>query len=486
MSTEESEDLGELFRQEANSIVARLSEVILQLERPGLAAEARTEALRHFHTLKGMSNMEGHAELARLCHEAETLLAADADAPVDLLLQRVDLLRAWLDAHGLGARKEDDAQAAAFVSVQTDRLDRLLNIAGELTVTTTRLAYEERGGRIAPETLRTLSGLVRSLQEEVMKTRLLPARTLFAGLPRLVRDAAQARGVEADLLLDEGNISLDRSMVDRVSGVLAHLIQNSIAHGIEPPEERRAAGKPPRGTIRVRLHRHQETIAIVLEDDGRGLQHEAIREQAVRQGVWTPAQAADATPDALADVIFAAGFSTSPTADAHAGRGIGLTAVREAIRELGGSLQLDSTPGRGTRTTIHLPPTVALLETLVATSDGATIAVPVRNIRRIHEAAEASLVGQALVLLEEQRAIPLLTIQGAPAEPGRGRYAIVVEATRGTFALVVDALLGTHATILKPLDPYIVTQHANAMGAAVLGSGTLAIVIDPNHYRGKV
>lgn len=480
-----SDDLAQLFRQEANAIVDALTGTLLELEREDLAQEARTEALRHFHTLKGMANMEGHAELARLCHEAETLLTGAQRPPVDLLLRRADELRAWLDRHGLGARKEDKAQSAAYVSVQTDRLDNLLNIAGELTVTATRLSYEGRAGRVAPETLRTLGGLVRNLQDEVMKTRLLPARTLFAGLPRLVRDAANARGVQVDLVLDEGDIGLDRSIVDRMGGVLAHLIQNSVAHGIEAPEERRAAGKPARGAIRVSLHRQQETIAIRIEDDGRGLQPDAVRDQAVRQGLWTPTQAAEATPQQLAEVLFAPGFSTRHAADEHAGRGIGLTAVRETVRELGGNIQLDSTPGAGTLITIHLPPTVALLETLVAAFDGATVAVPVRNIRRIHAAGDARMVGGTRVLLDERRAIPLLTVNGAPARPDDGRFAIVVEATRGTFALVVDELLGTHSTLLKPLDPYILAQHANAMGAAVLGSGRLAIVVDPNHYQGR-
>lgn len=482
----DTEDLAELFRQEANSILDMLGETLLDLEHEGSAADARTEALRHFHTLKGMANMEGHTEFAQLCHEAETTLTRSGDAPVDLLLHRVDEMKSWLVRHGLGARKEDEAQAAAYVSVQTDRLDSLLNIAGELTVTATRLSYEDRAGKLARETLRTLSTLVRNLQDEVMRTRLLPARTLFGGLPRLARDTAITRGVDVDLVLDEGNIGLDRSIVDRVSGVLAHLIQNSIAHGIEPPQERLAAGKPSRGTIRVQLHRQQEMIAIRIEDDGRGLQHESIRSQALAQGIWTPAQAADATPDDLAEVLFAPGFSTSASADTHAGRGIGLTAVRETIRELGGHLQLASTPGEGTIITIDLPPTVALLETLVAKADGATIAVPVRNVRRIRTVAEATMVGGALVLLDAHGAVPLVDIQNAPARGGRGRYAIVIEATRGTFALVVDELLGTHATILKPLDPYIVSLHANAMGAAVLGSGTLAIVVDPNHYHAKV
>ncbi|HWH09269.1 MAG TPA: ATP-binding protein [Candidatus Thermoplasmatota archaeon] len=485
----EGDDLAELFRQEANALVETLSRTLLNLERDERADEARTESMRHFHTLKGMANMEGHADLARLCHDAETLLSRGGRPPVDDLLRRVDEVRAWLRAHGLavtGAAPDPDAPGVAYVSVQTDRLDRLLNIAGELTVTSTRLAYEGREGAVAPETLRALGGLVRDLQDEVMRTRLIPARTLFASLPRLARDAANARGVQVDLDLDEGSIGLDRSIVDRLGGVLAHLVQNSIAHGIEPPEERRAAGKGPRGRIRVRLHRHQDTVTLRLEDDGRGLDHAAIRAEAVARGLWTPTQAAEATPAEVTDVLFAPGFSTSRSADKHAGRGIGLTAARETVRELGGSLALDSAPGKGTAVIIHLPPTVALLETLVARAGGATLAVPVRNVRRIHSVAEARSVSGALLLLDGQAAIPLLDARGRPAQAASGRFAIVVEAAHGTFALVVDELLGTHSTLLKPLDPHVLAAQATAMGAAVLGSGTLAIVIDPNHFQGKV
>lgn len=480
------EDLTQLFRQEANAIVEALSVALVQLERDEDAPGVRNEVMRHFHTLKGMANMEGHAELARLCHDAETLLSRGERAPIDALLRRVDEARLWLQDHGLGARGDDPGETAAYVTVQTERLDNLLNLAGELTVTSTRLLYEDQAGQSSAETLRRLTSLVRGLQEEVMKTRLLPARTLFAGLPRLARDASKARGVEVDLALDEGSIGLDRGVVDRFAGVLAHLVQNSIAHGIEPPDERVRAGKPTRGRIRVSLHREQETVALRLEDDGRGLDHDAIRARAVERGIWTAAHAKQATEPETAELVFSPGFSTSAKADSHAGRGIGLTAVRQTIRELGGTLQMGSTRGKGTVVTIHLPPTVALLETLVARAGAVTIALPLRNVRRIHPAGEAVDVGGHMTLMDAGLAVPLLTLQGQRAEEAEGKFAVVLEATRGTFALVVDQLLGTHSTILKPLDPRVLDEHANAMGAAVLGNGTLAIVVDPNHYAGKV
>ena len=486
MSLPDVEDLTQLFRQEADAILGALSAALLHLERDEDAPDVRNEVLRHFHTLKGMANMEGHPDLADLCHDAEALLTRAEGAPIDALLQRVDELRLWLQEHGLGARGDDAAEGAAYVTVRTERLDNLLNLAGELTVTSTRLLYEEQAGHPSAATLRSLTGLVRNLQEEVMKTRLLPARTLFAGLPRLARDASKARGVEVDLSLDEGNIGLDRGLVDRFAGVLAHLVQNSIAHGIEPPDERVRAGKPRRGRIRVSLHRDQETVAVRLEDDGRGLDHEAIRARALERGIWTPAQAGRATESETSELIFAPGFSTSAGADSHAGRGIGLTAVRQTIRELGGALEMRSARGQGTAITIRLPPTVALLETLVARAGAATIALPLRNVRRIHAMGDAVDVAGHRVLMADGAAVPLLTLQGARAARTDGRFAVVLEATRGTFALVVDELLGTHATILKPLDAQMLDQHANAMGAAVLGSGTLAIVVDPNHYSGKV
>lgn len=484
MSTAAQDDLTEVFRQEANAIVESLATSLMALEREAGATDARNESLRHFHTLKGMANMEGHPELARLCHEAENALLQE-DPHVDALLRRVDEIRRWLEEHGLGPRRDEAGEGAAYVTVQTDRLDRLLNIAGELTVITTRLVYEDSSGATSTETLRTLHGLVRELQEEVMKTRLLPARTLFAGLPRLVRDAAKSRGVEVGLVLDEGGISIDRSLVDRLGGALAHLLQNSIAHGMERPEERAARGKPPRGEIRVHLHRDQETVAISVSDDGRGFDEDAIRAKAVEKGMLAPALAAQAGADELAELLFAPGFTTSAEADSHSGRGIGLAAVRETVRELGGTLRVASAAGKGATATIRLPPTVALLDTLVARANGATIALPLRNVRRIHLTAEAADVAGTPMLLDAANAIPLYTVRGERAVLAEGRFAIVLEAARGTFAIVVEELLGTHSTILKPLDPYILGRHATAMGATVLGSGMLAIVIDPDHYEGR-
>lgn len=485
MNTEAQEDLTEVFRQEANAIVESLSASLMALERDTDATDARTESMRHFHTLKGMANMEGHPELARLCHEAENALVGDDSPHVDALLRRVDEIRRWLDEHGLGPRRDEAGEGAAYVMVQTDRLDRLLNIAGELTVTTTRLVYEDTSGASSTETLRTLNGLVRDLQEEVMKTRLLPARTLLAGLPRLARDTAKSRGVEVSLILDEGGISIDRSLVDKLGGALAHLVQNSIAHGIEPPQERVARGKPPRGEIRVQLHRDQETVAISVSDDGHGFDEDAIRAKAVEQGMLSLTQAAQASPSELAELLFAPGFTTSAEADRHSGRGIGLTAVRETVRGLGGTLRVTSAAGKGATATIRLPPTVALLHTLVARANGATIALPLRNVRRIAPTAEATDIAGRPMLLDRTHAIPLYTVRGERAILTEGRFAIILEAARGTFAIVVEELLGTHSTILKPLDPYILARHSTAMGATVLGSGTLAIVIDPNHYKGR-
>lgn len=482
------DEIAEIFRTEATGLVQDLGRALLTLEAEGPGRNAQEEAYRNFHTLKGMANMAGLGDVARLCHEAEAALAPGEEPSVEVLLRRLDEVERLLLVEGVAAEapvgREEGHDVARTVAVDVRRLDALLNLAGELTVVQTRLGYEQAAGGVTDGTIGRLSLLVRGLREEVVRARLIPVRTLFSRLPRLVRDAAKATGREVALTLDEGNLELDRAVVERVTGALAHLIQNAVVHGIEPPGERERAGKPRAGAIAVHARRENETAVIEVRDDGRGVDVERVAARAVERGLLTAEEAQALTPATAVDVLLLPGFSTAATADLRAGRGVGLTAARDAVRALGGSLAVASRPGRGTRVTLRLPPSVAVLDTLLARAAGSTVALPLRNVDRILPAAAARLVGGVAAVLHEGRAVPLVSVgDDLPRDAPATGFVVVASTAQGRVGLRVDEILGTHAAILKPLDQRL-TGATRALGATVLGNGKLALVLDLDHDAG--
>lgn len=493
----EDEELEAVFRAESAAIAADLGRALLALEREGPGADAQSEAYRHFHTLKGMAHMAGLEEVAALCHDAESALAAGREPAVDELLQVLDHVARLLRAEGADApRAPQSALAAAatpvgassdaaFVPVSVRRLDELVDLAGELSIAETRLRFEARTrvGGASDDAFSRVGSLTRALQESVMRARLIPVRALFARLPRLARDAAHTAGREVQVELEDANLELDRAVVDRMTGVLAHLLQNAVVHGIEAPADRERAGKPREGRIAVRARREHEMAVIEMEDDGAGVDVAAVRERAVARGMLEREAATALTDQAAAELLLEPGFTTRESADEHAGRGVGLTAVRAVVTSLGGGLDIRSERGAGTRVTLRLPPSVAVLDTLIATVRGSTVAIPLRNVRRIVAATDARAVGSATAVVHEDAPVPVLELSGEPARAVGAGFVIVARAARGLFGLAVDRVIGTHSSILKPIDVGVVGDRSS-LGATVLGDGRPAIVLDPNVFDG--
>jgi len=485
--SEEERELAEVFRAEAEEILDGLARALLAVEAEGPGGEHQVEAYRLFHTLKGMANMAGLEEVGRLCHDAEAALAPGNAPQVDALLTTLDSVARLLGSAPRTPSLREPGAEGRFVTVDVRRLDTLLNLVGELSVAETRLVYEHGhgDGRASAETVARISHLVRSLQEEIMRAGLLPLRSLFASLPRLVRDAAKAEGKAVRIDLDDANLELDRSMADRMGGVLAHLVQNAVVHGIERPEERVAAGKASEGVIHVRSRRENETVVIEVSDDGRGIDFAAARRRAVAEGLLT-AEAAEAASEAeLIEVLMQPGFTTAASASRHAGRGIGLTAVEDAVLALGGTVQVASATGKGTRVTVRLPPTVAVVDTLLTLANGATVALPLRNVKRIVSAEGVTTAAGVPAIPYDGLPVPIFTVEGELKRPSEDSFVVIAEALRGLFGVAVDRVVGTHNSILKPLDGSLL-GGVNALGATILGSGALALVLDPNSFTGVI
>lgn len=471
--------MDELFASECHTILAELGTLLLQLEREGPGAPAQAECFRLFHTVKGMANLAGRPKMQELSHEAESLLAAGRTPPIPRLLATVDELGRLL--------RDPETPAPSFVQVDARRLDALLDLVGELSVAEARLRFEWRKGdaRITEGTVRAVADLVRRVQSEVMAARLLDVAHLFQPAPRLARDVAAANGRRVEVLTDSGSLEVDRSVVDSLASVLGHLVQNAVMHGIEPPDARRARGKPEVGLLRLRARREEGTTVVEVEDDGAGVDAAKVRERAARLGLL---RADDPDPLSMAravELLFLDGFTTAEGTGRHAGRGVGLGVVRDTVVSLGGSLSFHATAGRGTRVELRLPPSVAVLDTLLVRTSEGIVALPTRNVEHIRPGADVVTVDGVPCIVHAARHVRVVARSASEATRAAEGKVVLLRSSQGAYGLSVVNVLGTHAAVLKALEPAL-RQREGALGATVLGDGTLALVLDPEKHAPAV
>lgn len=387
-------------------------------------------------------------------------------------------------------RRETDKTATAAnsdtsIRVSVDKVDQLVNLVGELVITQAMLA--EAAGRLDPGLAeRLLLGVdqlarnSRDLQEAVMSIRMLPIGMVFSRFPRVVRDLAGKLGKQVEFRTVGESTELDKSLIEKIADPLTHLVRNSLDHGIETPEARIATGKPPRGTLTLRASHQGGNIVVEVIDDGAGLDRARILAKAREREL--PAH------DGMSDhevwqLIFAPGFSTAEQVTDLSGRGVGMDVVRRNIEGLGGRVELESSPGHGTRTVIRLPLTLAILDGMSVDVAGETYIVPINAVvESLQVPADAlrTLGGDSRVVRVRDEYLPLVAlaeVMGVPeAAPGPG-IVVVVETDEGKAALLVDALLGQHQVVIKSLESNY-RKVPGMSGATILGDGRVALILD--------
>ncbi|WP_052402130.1 chemotaxis protein CheA [Muricoccus aerilatus] len=324
-------------------------------------------------------------------------------------------------------------------------------------------ALEEAEGR--------LSFSLRRLDEAVMELRVVPIGTLFARLPRVARAVAQPAGKEVEVVLEGEDVAIDRSLVELLADPLLHLVRNAVDHGIEPPEERRAAGKPARALLRISAARRTGGIRVRVSDDGRGIHHDRVRARAVERGLVAPADAPGLSPAAIEALLFRPGFSTATAVTETSGRGVGLDVVQDAARRAGGTLEVASTPGRGTSFTLRLPLTAATLSVLLVLVGGQPYALPAS---RVDSVLEGEGDGRAVLPLA-----PLLGLPGVATGA-----VVVVRASGGALALGVDRVERRADILLRPLHPAI-ARLPGVGGVGILGNGDPVLLLEPDGLAGE-
>jgi two-component system chemotaxis sensor kinase CheA len=389
-------------------------------------------------------------------------------------------------------RRESDKIAVTkdtTIRIDTSRLDQVLNLSGEIGLTKNRLnclRTEMLSGKTDLLTLRALDTavsqldlLVGDLQSAVMKTRMQPVGRLFQKYPRLVRDLARQLGRQVELEIEGEETELDRTMIEELSDPLVHLVRNAVDHGMESPDERRAAGKPEKGTVRLRAEQAGDHIVIEITDDGRGMRPEVLRRKAIEKGLLD-AEAANSMDDRQClQVIFLPGFSTKDQISSVSGRGVGMDVVKTNIQRLNGRIEIESVPGAGTTISISLPLTLAILPVLVVRVGEQSFAVPLSMVREIVPLAAAeiqSVSGKATLLIREQ----VLPVRSLAAMLGWSSdrvpaYGVLLQTATSGLVLAVDGFVGRDDVVIKPLREI---KPKGIAGATMSGDGSVVLVLD--------
>ncbi len=372
-----------------------------------------------------------------------------------------------------------------FVRVETDRLDKLINLVGELVINRTQIV--EMGQQFDDgddqNTIGQLDRITTDLQYAAMKLRMVPIKQVFDRFPRMVRDIAQSREKHVQLELFGTDTELDRTIVNQIGDPLVHLLRNSVDHGIESPSERIKAGKPEVGTIRLGARHEGSHILIELSDDGQGVDVEAIRKKATAKGLLDPERSSPLQPDEAVRLLFEPGFSTAESVSDLSGRGVGMDAVKAVVESLSGTVEMHSKPGQGTRTTIKLPLTLAIIKALLVRADGTPYAIPIQVVREnlLITPEQIKTVRQKKVIMRRGEVLPLLDLAEClgwrPAEIDGAISVIVVDVRGEKIAFIVDDLIGQQEIVIKSLSD-LLGDIPGIAGATVLGNGQVALILD--------
>jgi two-component system, chemotaxis family, sensor kinase CheA len=397
---------------------------------------------------------------------------------------------ARVDIRAMEQRTQETArETVRHVRIDLRRLDSLLDLVGELVITRDRLlrvtdaAVEQGADRAIVRAAHDAARLVSALQEEVLQARMVPVAQVFDRFPRLVRDIARDLGKDVQFVTEGQDIEMDRSLLDAIGDPIMHLLRNALDHGLEDPETRRAAGKPPTGRLVLRAARDRASVVIQVEDNGRGIDRGAVVRRALEKGLLTDMEELDARmdDDRLLQTLAHAGLSTARAVTSISGRGVGVDVVATRVRALGGLLSLETIDGQGTVFTMRLPTTLAIMRALLVRVADATYAIPGAHVLEALEYDPAMRVarsGEERVLVRGQT-MPMLRLRarfGYPAGEGAG-YIAVAEASGRRCALLVDSLVAQQDVVVKPFD----AVRGGApwfSGATVLGDGTPSLIVD--------
>lgn len=517
------DDLLEDFISDTSERLASLAADILRLEKNPQDSDAVSRIFRLVHNMKANCGILGLKRLEKLGHHAENVLGRCqggrmllTPAAVTLILQSHDRIAAALAALAETGREPpgDDTAlldaldraaqqlqpppttlaftqaaeeaGAKSLRVGVDTLEYIMAMLGELVLARNQL--HEAAPKQLRDPLQRLDHALSRLQDGVMRARMQPVGGLWARLPRLVRDISIDLNRKIRLETGGADTEIDRQVLELVRDPIMHLVRNAAGHGIEPPAARVIAGKPPEGVVRVTAHHEGGQVVVEVADDGRGLDPAVIARAALEKGIVKQEML-----DAMRDVdkirlAFSPGFSTTDEVTALSGRGMGLDVVKTNIERIGGSVEVESQPGKGALFTMRIPLTLAILPALVAAVDGAWYAFPrnmVRQVLRLKKNGPYTIErdGKGRWLRLRDASVPLVSLQEVCGDDARAAkslkpYVILLGHENARYGVIVDDIRDARDIVVKPL-PRALGRNALFSGAALMGAGRVVLIADP-------
>ncbi len=399
-----------------------------------------------------------------------------------------------------GAQPQGVAKVSSTIRVDHEKLDHLMNLIGELIINRNRYALLARSleeGKLdvqaiaqqLTETTYAMARLSDDLQDTIMKVRMVPVSSVFSRFPRLVRDLSRKSGKEVELIMEGEETELDKSVVEVIGDPLVHLIRNSVDHGLETEDARIPAGKTAVGKVWLRAYHRGNSVAIEVEDDGKGIDPAKMREVAIRKGLVTPEEAKNLDDRDALELIFMPGFSSAEKITDISGRGVGMDVVRTNIKNLKGTVNVTSEVGKGTKFTMALPLTLAIIDALMVMVGEQTYAIPldavsettkieVKRMTEVNKRKAVTLRGEALGIIELRE---VLEIPPADDDDKEIVSMVILQDNDRRLGIIVDKLLERQEVVIKPLGAYLSEFDMRGLsGATIMGDGSVVLILDPH------
>ncbi|RKQ63818.1 two-component system chemotaxis sensor kinase CheA [Thermovibrio guaymasensis] len=389
-------------------------------------------------------------------------------------------------------KTKTEKKSSETIRVDVERVENLMNLVGEIVLDRNRIlrvtAEVEKECKSEAveqlvEAVTSLDRTVSDLQVAVMKLRMQPIKKIFSKFPRLVRDLARKLNKKVQLIIEGEDTELDRSILDKLEDPLIHLVRNALDHGIEPPEERIAKGKPEVGTVRLFAYHEGDHIIVGIQDDGRGIDPEKVKKKALEKGLITPEQAVQMSDKEAYELIFMPGFSTAEKVSDVSGRGVGMDVVASTIHSLRGSIEIESELGKGTTIILKLPLTVAIIRTLMIGVNGQVYAVPLHSVVEVVRYDENLVkdVGKFKSFMLREEVLPLFSLNELLELPDKDQkhFVVIVKVGEKYIAVSIENLLGEEEIVIKSLGE-LLADIPGIAGATIAGDGRVVLILDLN------